>query len=392
MTEFLPFLIILMVLAALFRADAVLTVFYLIIGAYIVSLWWSTTIMRRVKITRQFESRAFLDQEIPVTLVVSNPTVLPAVWLQLHESLPVDLIIPNFYHQVISIGPRKENTLTYLLHANKRGYYNIGPTFLRTGDLFGLVKDLSANRPADFLIVYPKIVPIPRLKLPSRSPFGTIKHYNPVFEDPSRSFGKREYRNGDSFKRIDWKATAISRRLQVKVFEPSIALETQIILNLSSEDYPIHNRYYDTELAIIIAASVANWAVENKQSVGVLTNGIDPLTNAAPPAQVPRRGSSHLMSILEILARVQTSTNLPFATLLHRSTAELSWGTTLILITSQLNEAIMDEIFQAQRLGLNPFILVSSFQPNKSELARLSGTFGIPCKAVRVEEDLQALF
>ena len=51
------------------------------------------------------------------------------------------------------------------------------------------------------------------LSLPSHSPLGTLRHTQPIFEDPSRVTGKRDYISGDSLRRVDWKATAATGRL-----------------------------------------------------------------------------------------------------------------------------------------------------------------------------------
>jgi hypothetical protein len=92
------------------------------------------------------------------------------------------------------------------------------------------------------------------VRLPSRSPIGTLRHTQPIFEDPSRVRGKRDYTTGDSLRRVDWKATATTGRLQVKQFEPSIALETALFLNLNADEYLQRTRLDATELAIVIAA------------------------------------------------------------------------------------------------------------------------------------------
>ena len=85
--------------------------------------------------------------------------------------------------------------------------------------------------------------------------------------------GKRDYVASDSLRRMNWKASASTGRLQIKQFEPSIALQTEIFLNLNASEYVTKHRIDATELAIVVAASLANWAVIQKQAVGLTTNG-----------------------------------------------------------------------------------------------------------------------
>ncbi len=165
----------------------------------------------------------------------------------------------------------------------------IGPLSLYSGDLLGVSGDLQRSQPPDHLTVYPKIVPLTSVKLPSRSPMGTLRHTQPVFEDPSRVRGKRDYVSGDSLRRVDWKATAAAGRLQVRLFEPSIALETAIFLNLNNAEYDSRAPFMATELAIVVAASLANWVVAQRQAVGLFSNGIDPLQDDQLPQSIPPR-------------------------------------------------------------------------------------------------------
>jgi uncharacterized protein (DUF58 family) len=155
--------------------------------------------------------------------------LLPAVWLRIQESVPVDLSMKNL-KQVVSLGPRGKMHFEYVLRARKRGYYRIGPLFVSSGDLIGFMREQRREGSTDHLIIYPRIVPLVNIKLPSRSPMGTMRHTQPIFEDPTRVLSKRDYVAGDSLRRIDWKATAATGRMQVKQFEPSIALETMLFL------------------------------------------------------------------------------------------------------------------------------------------------------------------
>ena len=179
---------------------------------------------------------------------------------------------------MLTLSPRARENFEYTLEARKRGYYPIGPLFISTGDLLGLGgSDLHNEGETEYLTVYPKVVPLAQLKIPSRSPLGTLRHTQPIFEDPTRVMGKREYVAGDSLRRVDWKSTATTGRMQVKLFEPSIAIETVIFLNLDGPSYHYRSRIDAAELAIVITASIANWIVEKGQTVGLYTNGEDPI-------------------------------------------------------------------------------------------------------------------
>ena len=205
-----------------------------------------------------------------------------------------------------------------------------------------------------------------------------------------RVFGKREYASGDSLRRIDWKSSASSGRLQVKQFEPSIALETCILLNLNGEDYYYRSRLDSMELAIVIAASVANWIAEKKQVVGLVVNGRDPLAgDGLPQAIPPRKGKRHLMRLLETLARVEATEKSAFAALMQQQRYHLAWGTTLIVITGHVNDLILDELHQARRSGQNPVLILAGRDTADPSMEQRAKVLGIPCISVGIESDLR---
>ncbi len=228
------------------------------------------------------------------------------------------------------------------------------------------------------------------MEIPSQSPQGTLRHTLPLFEDPTRVFGKRGYISGDSLRRIDWKSSAASGRLQVKLFEPSIALETCVILNLNAEDYYYRSRIDSTELAVVIAASISNWIVDKKQRVGLLVNGRDPLTADGKPQTIPpRKGKRHLMRLLETLARVEITVNSAFGSLIQRQRYQLAWGTTLIVITGRIGNEVLDELYQARRWGQNAVLILAGRDSSADAIRRRAKILGIPVFSIATERDLK---
>ncbi|MEJ2597970.1 MAG: DUF58 domain-containing protein [Anaerolineales bacterium] len=385
-----PFLLALAVIAAFLRADFVLTLIYLLLGVWIIGRVWSRRALEAVKVRREFVRRAFLGERISISLELHNQGLLPVVWLQLNESLPVELRYGDpAFSRVVSMGPQNRLALEYTLEGHKRGYYPIGPLMLYSGDVFGLAGRETRRLASDYLTVYPKIVPLTSVSLPTQSPMGTLRHHQPIFADPSRVFGKREYVSGDSLRSVDWKATASSGQLQVKLFEPSIALEAEIFLDLNTEGYEHHSRASATELAIVVAASLANWIVLARQSVGLLTNGTDPLSKeGTPPRLLPRNGRAHLMRILDVLARVQAGQTQSLDELIQRESVHLSWGTTLIVITPHLDEAFFDVLFQARRSGFDIILIPCGPVPGLQQVRQIASTFGFPLVHILSEQDL----
>ena len=387
---FLPLLIVLLLIAAFLRGNFALTLIYLIVGALAAGMWWGRKALAQVEIKRRFSGHAFLGEQIRVHLQLRNKGWLPVPWLELGETLPVALVGPNSFQTVTNLGPGAGAQFEYVMHARKRGYYAIGPLSISTGDLLGLSSSLQAVMPSEALVVYPRIIPFTSMGLPSQSPQGTLRHTLPLFEDPTRAFGKRGYASGDSLRRIDWKSSASSGQLQVKQFEPSIALETFVVLNLNAEEYYYRTRIDSTELAIVIAASISNWVVEKKQMAGLMVNGRDPLAADGRPQSIPpHKGKRHLMRLLETLARVEIISNSTITPLLQRQRYQLAWGTTLIVITGSANHELLDELYQARRSGQNAILILVGGHSSDDDARRRANAFGIPVYCIASERDLE---
>jgi uncharacterized protein (DUF58 family) len=389
-TSIIFLVIILVAVGVLTGQDFIFTILYVLLGVYLLGRFWSTRSLAGISFNRKYTRRAFPTEEIPVDLQITNNTILPIVWLRVQDLLPIEISVNKSFQQIVSLAPREKMSLRYVLTPMKRGYYPVGPFKISTGDLLGLAQDERQESKSEYLTVYPRVVPLTELGLPSRSPLGTLRHHQPIFEDPTRPAGKRDYVNGDSLRRIDWKASASIGRLQVKQFEPSIALETVIFLNLNGEEYHYRKRIDATELAIVVAASVASWVITHKQSAGLITNGLDPLglDGLAQPV-LPDKGRGNLMRMLETLARVKVGQVSTTAQLIRQHRSRLSWGTTMIVITGQVSEELFDEFFQAQRSGIDIVVILCGESTNAQEVTRRARRYGIPVYSMWAEPDLE---
>ncbi len=388
---FIAFLAFMVILASFSQDSFIFNLVYLFVGAYIIGNWWNNRVLKSITHRRVFTDHAFPGEIIPVQIEMENKSLLPAVWFQILELVPLEIASTHSIQKIVSFAGHAKIKIDYLLTPQRRGYYKVGPLRYSSGDLLGLTSIKQIEGAPSFLTVYPKVYPLSSVKIPSRSPMGDLKHEQPIFEDPSRPIGKRDYQSGDSLRRIDWKASASVGRLQVKQFEPSIALETVLFLNLNPEEYQLKTRFLATEVAISIAASLANWITTRKQTVGLITNGIDILDNKAQPQPLsPHKGRTHLMRLLETLARIQTSPIETCLSLFHRHRFGLNWGTTVIVITGQVDEALFNEFFAAKKTGLDIVIVLIGEVAELQEIKRRAEYFKIPLHYFFDERDLKA--
>ncbi len=384
-------MLVLFIIALLVRDDFIFTIVYLLAGVTIVGRIWSSRVLRNLEYERSYTKKAFCGEEVPVQLTVENRGWLPMIWLRLIESLPTEIAPPVPLRQVLSLGPHSQVKFDYLLKARKRGYYKVGPLFASTGDLLGLTSEQRWESDQDTLIVYPRIIRLSNLNLRSSAPLGALRHTEPIYEDPCRVYGKREYVAGDSLRRVDWKATAATGHLQVKLFDPSISLTTEFILGLNISEYGVHHWADATELAIVVAASMVDWVIRNKQNAGMATNGLDPMSDqTAYSAVMPRKGQAQMVRILEVLARVQAAETQPLIEVVRHERQQLPWGTTLVIICGQADDQLFEEVFRCRRYGLNPILVLVGQIGALRAIKERCEHFSIPFHHIRNEFDLHS--
>lgn len=391
MRHLTPFLLALFIIAALLRINFYFTILYLFLVLALMSRFWSHRRSERLSAKRRFVNRAFFGDRVAVDVTLHNTSWLPIPWLELRESLPLELFTPPLKGQVISLGPHERWRLSYTLNCRRRGYYPIGPLAIRTGDLLGIERINTEQIPPDYLIVYPRVLPLQRLGIPTRSPLVALPARSPLFEDPARVIGVREYQRGDSPRRIHWTATASAGHLLVKQYQPAIARETMICLDLDQENYGQRQRYTATELAIVVAASVANHViVQDGLPVGLATEAQDPLSDDQVRFFLPPRSErAHLMSVLEVLARAKMATETSFTDVLRRASVRLAWGATLLVITGSENAMLFDTLLYLRRAGFAVALVLVQPELPSDELRKRADLLDLPVHRVWRERDLE---
>jgi len=387
----LPLLVAVIVLAFLTGSDSLFYLAYVLIGVWLLTAIWMRQALADLRLERRFPERAFHGEVVQARLVVRNQGRWPVLWLKLHESLPLELHVPNFEQCVVSLAPKERAALEYQLKCQRRGYYMLGPLSLQTGDYFDLTPRREATWLAQPFIVYPRVVPLTRLaqSVPSQLPFGNLASQRRIFEDPSRFFGVRDYQPGDSLRQINWKSSARTDQLQVKRFQPAIALNTLVILNLNDDEYALRSRVPSGEMGIVVAASVAAHLIERRQPVGLAVLGMDAVTEQVGLQVIqPVRGREHLMRLLETLARAERASTTPFVQSLDQASAKLGWGSTAIIVTPGSSPRLEEALLQMRRRGIHVLLVATdpliAFHSLRGHLEQI----GIPAHWVTDEHDL----
>jgi uncharacterized protein (DUF58 family) len=371
--------ILLFVVAAALRSDLFFYLLYVVVGLQVLARLWLRRGAGQLSWRRRAPTTAFLGEQMQVELELTNAGLLPLPWLVVSESLPPALRTPPLIREVVSLGAGERRVLSYSLVAQRRGYYRIGPLSLQTGDVLGLGERMLSSANVDGLTVYPPILSLDALGLPASLPYGTLSATARLFSDPARPSGVRPYQAADGVRRIDWKTTAHSGMLQVRRYQPAISLETLIALAFSREEYDGRYSYDMMERALVAAASIAAHLAERRQPIGLCTTGYDPLLGGRARTLAAADGRAQLIEVLGTLGRLEIAPQGGLPELIWQAGAHLGWGSTVVALTGQRGEALVEALLPLKRRGLNIALIIAEPSVEDLGLPRRHGitTFGL---------------
>lgn len=345
--------------------------------AALARLWWHHG-LSAVTYRRRFSAnRAFFGEELVLELTTENAKPLPLGWLEVVDEFPSALEVvgaalepsnkplTRIFRAFFSIGPYERVRRRYRLRCVTRGYHRFGPATLTTGDLFGFAAREQDSPLVDYLIVYPRVVPLTALGLPARQPLGDRVSAQPLVEDPLYFTGARPYIPGDSPRRVHWRASARTGVLQTKQYERSATSVVALFLDTNTFEHPWEGIDPTVlELAITVTASLAADRLEAGWQVGLFANA--PVSGADRFRFIrvaPSRHPAQLGRILEALARLIPGTGFRIEETLAREATALPWGATVVVVTANVTAGLQRMLARLARQGHRPVLVSCGEEP-----------------------------
>ena len=345
----------------------------------LVSWLWNRLSLEEVHYEREIEqTRVFRGEETKLTISLTNRKPVPLGKLNMEDEYPEEIEIvgaeatpsSNPKSMILklhtSISWYERVKWEYTIRCHTRGFYRFGPARMESGDLFGFFESEAALRGNDYLLVYPRVIPLPDLGLPPLRPLGETRGGIEIFQDMSRPSGLREYQIGDPLKIVDWKNTAKMQQLQVRTFEPSSTFTVILIVAVETSERSWEG-YSPTNLERVItaSASIASQAAEQQYSIGLFSNGVPILTDR-PMKLEPAGTPEQLAIILEALATIRPLPIGPMAGQLDVNLRQFPPGSTLVMIAAILSEDLVASIANLRRQGYRVVVVfVGDSEPPK---------------------------
>jgi len=332
---------------------------------------WSVISMRGIHLIRQARTlRASMGEVFEEHFEVKNATWPGCLWLEVinQSNLPM----AGGSRLLTGIVSRQRRFFTARTLLSRRGAFLLGPTSLASGDPFGLFTIHKQVPARDTLVVLPMISTIAHFPPPPGILSGGQTVHKRTSDVTPHAAGVREYVPGDPMKRIHWPTTAHRGRFMVKEFEQDPQADIWLFLDaqadiralMQEQALPLSEDSWwlrrpkvtlpcDTfEYAVSAAASLARYFLLERRSVGLacVTGRV-----TIVPAD---RGERQVTKILETLAFLQPTGDMPLHGLVTMQAKLLPIGTGVIIITSSVQPEVLLSVDDLQRRGLRPVVVM----------------------------------
>lgn len=319
--------------------------FFLGFFSLIINMFYRT----RFEIVGELPAKAVAGQEIMAEIRVKNLGRLPAYDVSVGFTR-----LPRHLRKVeedptIPYVPRGESaTFIIKLMPLKRGIYKLPPMRAFTTFPFGFLRSGKSKKEMGTLLVQPTFHPVDAIDVPVSPRYqpGGLALTSHVGESPEY-IGNREFRPGDSTRRIDFRAWARLAKPAVREFQEEYYCRLALVLDTfvpgkwrrPSEGFP------EFEAAISLAASVADALSKGEYIIDIFAAG--------PELYVFRSGrhTAHLENVLEILACVDECRKNPFEKVAPALVNELGNISTVVFVFLDWDKSRRQLVRYAEEAG-----------------------------------------
>lgn len=318
----------------------------IIVGSYVcvrLKLWC---------VDMQMQSKSYgvqVGDTLKWYVYVYNNSPLPTGWIEIVPMSNMPTAIPGI---ATAIGAKKQEHLEMQVFCHVRGVYSIGPLLARAHDPLGLFGAQRIEGNPVKVVVQPPVVALQYFRLPiaGRSGEESMRYRSQTRTANVATI--REYIYGDGVNQIHWLSTARSGQLMSKEFDAGGGGDVWIVLDLEQGVHYSQGTDRTDECGAAIAASLAQLAVREEHSVGLIAHGDHEYL-------LPLGGGSPQMSrVLETLILSKTQGMKPLSEVLMTNAGQFGKSATLLIVTSSTTTEWISVLRKLQGRGLNVVVVM----------------------------------
>jgi len=298
----------------------------------VVSYLLGMTAMRGLEFSREVPATGWAGETATFHVVVRSRSPIPRLFLRAWDDLPEWLVPIDPEPPLFNAAPNAVSRAPYQVHLAKRGAYRLESMVVTALDPLGIFAFSRRFRAESEVLVFPVPQPISDIPLTGAERYGLrdtpVAAVRGSGVDPD---GVREYVPGDPLRRMHWKSTARTGRLNVIEFDESRSVNVVLALDQHAGSCCGQGAETTFEHLVRAAASLAQAAIRQGASVRLATS----LTEDA--SSFLGRGTDQLYAILGGLARVEPEDRERMSATLIERVGPVAAGTSLIVLTSGLD-------------------------------------------------------
>jgi uncharacterized protein (DUF58 family) len=286
----------------------------------------------RYSATRTHASVVTEGKPFPVALSIVASGGLPASLLRLEDTLPEKAFMSQSRAMLLDTWDGERGALSYSAEPLLRGVYALGPARIDTADPLGLFNfniDLAGTSE---LVVHPAPL-IRRSGLSGGGGvFGVREQDGAARRGEGLEFHRvRDYRSGDSLRRVHWRTSARTGQLAVIEFERAYEQNITIAIDakLSSDFGTKHTRGSSFEYLIKLVATLLDCALLEGSGVRLLSQNLSESVSVKETTDDAAR-----FRLFDALARMHCDAPESLAETLQTSRPKLQAGDRWIVLVS----------------------------------------------------------
>ena len=303
--------------------------------------------------------------------------------IELNDILPESVVlVNNSNHKLFCLGSNKIKRLSYKILCPLRRYNTIGPVFIRVSDMCRLYYSEYALKDFYHFPVYIGYKTLKNLTLRTKAFDWNIGQNLLNIQGKSSDFYSiRNYTKQDSYREINWKATARKRKLMVNTFERETLSDCCIFID--SRYVTGHGRANDNfiEYSVRLAFGLATTIINDNNRLSLAIYG------EAVKFVPPGLGRNHTAYIHELLIDTEPRGFYDFYAALLYAWPYLKPKSTVIIFTPiDYDNSLMTSLIYLQRLDMKIIIVTSS--PLEFE-SRAIGKYTLRNKLYNAQREIQ---
>ena len=291
----------------------------------------------------------------------------------------------HFKMKKAAVLPQASESYAFELKCEYRGYYEVGLKYIKIRDFLGFFSFKYRVSKPKYITVYPRIIILEAFPI-------TINKISDVEgvligkeEDQITVSDVRKYAYGDSLKNIHWKLSAKKNEVMVKSFESTATIEATVVLDVTKNPYDsVKNRILEDKV-IEVSVAVVHYCLLRDIETHLVYHEEKIIKKTAMQY-------SDFESLYHTLFEAKFESELGFDETIRLALTEYVAKSSIILITSNLNDKVYGQITTWHKLSYEVILIyVSPQEVQAREVILELQKINIKVYEIHIKDDIKSI-